>query len=150
MQYYEKSKDGARGYIIQSHWVEKNGHVVTPVISNWRILQESCYYSDYYTHWNEGFVIVNNEILFRSKDQSDYDHLQHKYYRLTESSGNYTREGYQQFLTQLVDLTHKNFNKEQYMPVNDLLGFDNHRRVPKTWNWDATKKVLTISLSDKT
>ena len=131
-----------KGYIIQSHWVEKDGQPVSPVITSWKIIQEERFYSSFYTAWSEGFVVVNNEVLFRGKAKSNYHNLNHTYYKLIKDSGSYTREEYQKYLSSPVEIEVD--GNGQYLPFSKLLGFDSYRRLPDNWSWDAQQKILNI------
>ena len=129
-------------YTIQSHWVEKDGKTVTPVITSWDIIQEERFYSSFYTSWHEGFVVMDDEIFFRGKAKSDYHNLNHTYYKLVKESGSYTRREYQKYLSSPVVLEQE--IKGQYLPYSQILGFESYRRIPKSWSWDDEQKILNI------
>ena len=129
-------------HIAQAHWVEKDGVPVSPVITDWCIIRKERYYSSYYTAWHEGFVVIDNEVLFRGKASSDYHNLNHKYYKLNTTSGTHNRSEFQQDLTSPVEISGS--DKGQFLPIEELIGFQNYQRTRENWIWSAEQNLLQL------
>ena len=129
-------------YKVHAHYVEKNGEIVTPVISDWTIAREERVYSSFYDAFNEGFVIVNGEILFRGAGSADYFHMTSVFYSFSVRTGTYTRGEFKKFLGEEHTIS-ENISKQRFT-YSAFQRFDQYGSFRTGWVWDAERRILDM------